>query len=53
MVVIDTEHPPSSGVALGVAINGFSLDVTISIITSVVVLTITHHFFKRYLHDLT
>jgi CBS-domain-containing membrane protein len=53
MVVIDTEHPPSSGVALGVAIKGFSFDVTISIITSVVVLTITHNFFKKYLRDLT
>jgi CBS-domain-containing membrane protein len=53
MVVIDTEHPPASGVALGVAINGFSLNVVISIIASVVVLTVTHHFFKRCLRDLT
>ena len=53
MVVIDTEHPPASGVALGVAINGFSLNVVISIVASVVVLTVTHHFFKRYLRDLT
>ena len=53
MVVIDTEHPPASGVALGVAINGFSLDVVISIIASIAVLTVTHRFFKRYLRDLT
>lgn len=53
MVVSDTEHPPASGVALGVAINGFSLDVTISIVISVAVLTVTHHFFRNYLRDLT
>ena len=53
MVVTDLEHPPSSGVALGVYIKGFSLNVTISIIASVVVLTITHYFFKKHLRDLT
>jgi CBS-domain-containing membrane protein len=53
MVVVDMEHPPASGVALGVAIKGFSLDVIISITVSVVVLTIIHHFFKKYLRDLT
>jgi len=53
MVVIDTEHPPASGVALGVAINGFSLNVIVSIIASVAALIVTHHFFKKYLRDLT
>jgi len=53
MVVADTEHPPASGTALGVAIRGFSLEVTIAIITSVIILSLIHHLFKRYLRDLT
>lgn len=53
MVIVDMEHPPASGVALGVAIKGFSVVVIISIIASVVILTVIHHFFKKYLRDLT
>lgn len=53
MVVIDTEHPPASGTALGVAMSGFSLKVTIAVITSVIILSLAHHFFKRHLKDLT
>jgi len=53
MVITDSEHPPASGTALGVAIRGFSLEVTIAVITSVIILSLTHHLFKRYLRDLT
>lgn len=53
MVVTDTEHPPASGTALGVAIRGFSLNVTIAVITSAIILSLVHHYFKRYLKDLT
>lgn len=53
MVITDTEHPPASGTALGVAITGFSLSVTVAVITSVVILSLVHHYFKRYLKDLT
>jgi CBS-domain-containing membrane protein len=53
MVIIDTEHPPAAGTALGVAITGFSLNVTLTVISSVVILSLVHHFFKRYLKDLT
>ncbi|MCD4671922.1 MAG: HPP family protein, partial [Anaerolineaceae bacterium] len=52
MVVMDTEHPPASGTALGIAMNGFSLDVTVTMIVSVVILSVIHHYFKRYLRDL-
>lgn len=52
MVVIDTEHPPASGTALGVAITGFSWNVAIAIITASVVLSLIHHFFNRYIRDL-
>lgn len=53
MVVIDTEHAPASGTALGVAISGFSMSALIGLLTSVLVLSLVHHFFKPYLRDLT
>jgi CBS-domain-containing membrane protein len=52
MVITDTEHPPASGVALGVVIRGFSADVTIAVVTSAIILSLTHHYFKKYLKDL-
>ena len=52
MVVIDTEHPPASGTALGVSITGFSWDVTVAIVTASVVLSLIHHFFNKYIRDL-
>ena len=53
MVVTDTEHPPASGTALGVAITGMHPDVLIAVILSIVLLSLIHHFFKPYLRDLT
>jgi len=53
MVVIDTEHPPAAGTALGVAITGISLDVFIAISLSVILLSLIHVFFKPYIRDLT
>ena len=52
MVVTDTEHPPASGLALGLAITGFSWDVGIAIVTAVVVLSMVHHFCKSMIRDL-
>ena len=52
MVVTNTEHPPASATALGVAIHGFSFEVTIAILTSTIVLSLIHHYCKRYLRDL-
>ncbi len=52
MVVIDMEHPPASGTALGMAVDGFSLNVAIAIVVSVLILAFIHHFFKPYLKDL-
>lgn len=52
MVVIDTEHPPASGLALGMAISGFSWSVGIVVVTTIVVLSLVHHFFKSMIHDL-
>ena len=53
MVAIDVEHPPASGTGLGVAITGFSPGVMIAVITSSLVLSLAHHFSKRFLKNLT
>ncbi len=53
MVVIDTEHPPAAGTALGLAIFGFSLKITLTLLVSMIFLTAVHHFCKQYLRDLT
>jgi len=52
MVVTDTEHPPASGLALGVAVSGFSWSVSIAVVTAVIVLSLVHHFFKSMIRDL-
>jgi len=53
MVVIDTEHPPAAGTALGIAMAGVSLEAAAAIITSAVVLSLAHHVCRRHLKDLT
>jgi CBS-domain-containing membrane protein len=53
MVALDVEHPPAGGTALGVAITGFSSSVLIAVLTSSIVLSLAHRFFKKYLKDLT
>ncbi len=53
MVALDFEHPPASGTALGVAITGFSPGVMIAVITSSLILSLAHHFSKKFLKDLT
>ena len=53
MVVIDTEHPPAAGTALGVAIDGFSWNVAVAVVTSVIILSLVHILFRPYLRDLT
>ncbi|HEY68519.1 MAG TPA: HPP family protein [Thermoflexia bacterium] len=53
MVVIDTEHPPAAGTALGVAIKGFSPKVALAVVTSAVILSLVHHLFRPRLKDLT
>ncbi|GAB6058291.1 HPP family protein [Desulfonatronum parangueonense] len=53
MVVIDAEHPPAAGTALGVAIAGFSLKVVLTILISIIILSSAHYLFRRHLRDLT
>ena len=52
MVITDTEHPPASGTALGVAMKGFHLNIAMAVIVSALTLSIIHHSFRRYLKDL-
>ena len=53
MVALDMEHPPASGTALGIAITGFSPSVMLAVLTSSIVLSLSHRFSKRFLRDLT
>jgi len=53
MVALNLEHPPASGTALGIALNGFSLDVAIAVILSTLVLSIAHLILCRRFSDLT
>jgi CBS-domain-containing membrane protein len=53
MVVTDTEHPPAAGTALGVAMTGISLDVFIAVISSIILLSLIHRFFRSHMKDLT
>ncbi len=53
MVITDTEHPPAAGTALGVAIAGFSIKITLTILICVVVLSSVHYIFRDWFRDLT
>jgi CBS-domain-containing membrane protein len=52
MVVIDTEHPPASGTALGIAYHGFSWKVVMAVIVSVVLLSLVHYCCRKVIRDL-
>jgi CBS-domain-containing membrane protein len=53
MVVIDTEHPPAAGTALGVAITGITWEVFVAVTASIILLSIIHVLAKPYIRDLT
>jgi CBS-domain-containing membrane protein len=53
MVMLDFEHPPASGTALGVAMTGFSVSIMLALITSILLLSLSHYFSRRFLRDLT
>ncbi|HOW97220.1 MAG TPA: HPP family protein [Kiritimatiellia bacterium] len=52
MVVTDTEHPPASGTALGVAITGASLALGLSLMVSVTLLSLAHRLLRGRLKNL-
>ena len=53
MVALDFEHPPASGTALGIAMAGFSTSAMIAVITSSIVLSLSHMVLRRHLKNLT
>jgi CBS-domain-containing membrane protein len=52
MVALNLEHPPASGTALGIALNGFSIEVATAVVLSAVVLSIAHIIVCRKFSDL-
>lgn len=52
MVVLDFEHPPAAGTALGMTVTGYSQEAAIAIITSVIVLAFISHYAKPFIRDL-
>ena len=52
MVITDTEHPPAAGTALGVALEGFTLRVLVSILLFSIVFTAIRLALKKHLRDL-
>lgn len=57
MVVTDTEHPPASGTALGMAILPWSVGTwwapVVAVITGALLLSLAHRVLRPYLRDLT
>jgi CBS-domain-containing membrane protein len=53
MVALNLEHPPASGTALGIALNGFSPEVAIAVILSSLILSLAHLILCRKFCDLT
>ena len=53
MVITDTEHPPASGTALGVAITGISIPIFLAVLFSVCALSLFHRITRSKLRDLT
>lgn len=52
MSVTDTEHPPAAGTALSVVIDGFSFDLVLALLISVVLLALLHRLLRPLLKDL-
>jgi CBS-domain-containing membrane protein len=52
MVVLDCEHPPAAGTALGIAITGCNLELAMTVLASVAVLSAFHSLLGRHLRNL-
>ena len=53
MVVIDTEHAPAAGTALGIAINGFSINIAATVMLFAVLMVLIRRLLRKYMRDLT
>jgi CBS-domain-containing membrane protein len=52
MVALNLEHPPASGTALGISLNGFSAQVAVAVILSALALALAHTMLCRKFCDL-
>ena len=52
MVVIDTEHAPAAGTALGVAINGFSMNIALTVMLFALLMVLICRLLRRHMRDL-
>jgi CBS-domain-containing membrane protein len=52
MVITNTEHPPAASLALGLAINGCTLEEVLLILIGIVTLALAKHFLKPLLRNL-
>ncbi len=52
MAIIDMEHPPACGTALGIVSSGYTISMIFAFLTGVVILSLIHHIFKPKLKDL-
>jgi CBS-domain-containing membrane protein len=53
MVVLDMEHPPAGGTALGICMTGLSWGIAAALIISIGMLSLAHRCFRKHLRDLT
>ncbi len=53
MVVLNMEHPPAAGTALGIAMTGISWEIALALTVSVCALSLAHNVFRPRLRDLT
>ncbi|MFP4027832.1 MAG: HPP family protein [Candidatus Brocadiia bacterium] len=52
MVVTDTEHPPASSTALGVAMQGVKVKTSIVVVVGAILPALVHHLLRDHLRDL-
>jgi CBS-domain-containing membrane protein len=52
MVALNLEHPPASGTALGIALNGFAWNVAVAVVLSTLALAVAHTLLCRRFRDL-
>ncbi len=52
MVVLDFEHPPATGTALSIAIDGIDLKIALAFAGSIIFLSLAHKLFSKHMHDL-
>ena len=52
MIVFDMEHPPAAGTALGIAVEGFTMQMALGVVFCAVVLTLIRLLLRPWLRDL-